>query len=63
MIGNMCRLDLAELVTWGKEFLLARLRIFTELNDGDVFADSDGFVCVVASGVFNTLCGCDILET
>lgn len=51
----MCKLDRDEFVTCGNEFLLARLRIFTELSDGDVFADSDSFTCVFTSGVFNTL--------
>lgn len=43
IIGNMCKLDRDEFTTCGNEFLLARLRIFTELNDGDVLADSDSF--------------------
>lgn len=55
MIGNICKLDLDEFVTCGNEFLLARFLIFTELNDGDVFADSDSFPCAVTSGVFKTL--------
>lgn len=43
MIGNMCKLDRDECATCGNEVLLGRLRIFTELNDGDVFAESDNF--------------------
>lgn len=55
MIGNMCKLDLDECATCGKDALLERLRIFAELNDGDVLAESVSFVCtVVCSGAFIT---------
>lgn len=53
MIGNMCKLDRDELAC-GTEFLPARFRVLPELNDGDVFADSDNFICVVTSGAFKT---------
>lgn len=43
MIGNMCKLDLDEWTTCGNEFLLDRFRIFMELNDGDVLAESESF--------------------
>lgn len=55
MIGNMCKLDLDEWAMCGNDVLLGRFRIFTELNDGDVFADSGSFPCVAISGAFNTL--------
>lgn len=45
MIGNMCKLDRDECAPCGKEPLYARLCvIFAELNDGDVLAESVGFV-------------------
>lgn len=44
IIGNMCRLDRDEFAACGSEFLLGRFRIRPELNDGDVFADSDNFI-------------------
>lgn len=55
MIGNMCRLDLEELFTCGSEVLLGRFRIFTELNEGDVFAESDNFTWAVISGALITM--------
>lgn len=54
MIGNICKLDLDEFATCGSDVLLGRFRILTELNDGDVFADSESFTCVVTSGAFKT---------
>lgn len=44
MIGNMCKLDLDEPAACGNEFLLARFRVLPELNDGEVFADSDNLI-------------------
>lgn len=55
MIGNMCRLDLEDWAACANDVLLGRFRIFIELNDGDVFADSDSFTWVVMSGAFSTL--------
>lgn len=55
IIGNICKLDLDECTTCGNEVLLGRFRIFIELNDGDVLAESESFTCVVMSGAFSTL--------
>lgn len=57
MIGNMCKLDRDEWAACGNDALLERLRIFAELNDGDVLAESVCFICTVwCSGAFITKC-------
>lgn len=51
----MCKLERDECVTCGIDVLLERFRNFAELNDGDVFAESDNFTCADGSFAFITL--------
>lgn len=54
MIGNICKLERDDWAGCGSDVLLERFRVLLELNDGDVFTESDSLFCDTFSGTFIT---------